>query len=89
MEFHCETWSWEVLTYSIKVERQIQPINYRAPSFFSPFLPNYEFDRYYFRSFTFNATSENQLGDYHHSVKNSSIADTDRSRRTSSDTDCI
>jgi CheY-like chemotaxis protein len=84
MEYHCETVSLEVLTYSIKVERQIQLINYRAPSFFSPFLPNYELDRYHFHSFTLNATSKNQLGDYH-SVKNSSIADTDRSKRTSSD----
>ena len=85
MEYHCETVSLEVLTYSIKVKRQIQLINYRAPSFFSPFLPNYEFNRYHFRSFTLNATSENQLGGYHHSVKNSSIADSDKSKIPPSD----
>jgi CheY-like chemotaxis protein len=84
MEYHCKMVFLEVLTYSIKTKRQFQLINYMAPSFFSPFLPNYEFNRYLFNSFTLNAISENQVGDYH-PVTHSSIADSDKSKIPSSD----
>ena len=46
-------------------------INHRVPSFFSPFLPNHEFNRYL--SFSLNSNFENQIKDYH-PVTHSTIA---------------
>jgi len=59
-------------------------INYRTTSFFSPFLPNYEFSGCLFHTFTLDAASANQVGDYH-SITHSSIADGDKSKIPSSD----
>ncbi|MGH9952288.1 MAG: response regulator [Nitrososphaeraceae archaeon] len=47
------------------IRRQFHIINHRAPSFFSPFIPNFGISRYLFCTFSLNTNSENQVRDYH------------------------
>lgn len=54
-----------LLESSKGIRRQIRIINQKAPSFFSPFIPNFEISKYLFFTFSLNTNSENQVRDYH------------------------